>query len=70
MKEVEYEQIILKLPKALIEFLKAIGCDPSKYFVQVILETFRADFDELKTSAFFNVQELKQKFNLKPILEG
>jgi hypothetical protein len=66
----EYEEITLKLPKQLIEFLRAINCDVEEYLRNVILASFEADFDLLKIIPFFNVKKLKEKFNLKPVLEG
>ena len=71
MSKEETVEVTIKVPKAIVEFLRALGENvlgekPEEYMVRQIVDSIAAD---LEADAFFDPKEFVRKFNLLPVFE-
>ena len=63
-KEIEFEQVTLKVPKAVMEYLRRIYGDPVKWLEYHAVDLVSADLDAMSG------KELAQIFGLQPVFKA
>jgi hypothetical protein len=66
MSEQETVELKLRLPKVVMDLLRAVHKDPERYLVHSILQIIVSDLDG---GALADPQGLIEKFNLAPVLK-
>jgi len=64
MSKQETVEVTLKLPKAIVDFLKAMGVDVEEYLTRTIVDNVEAD---LEADTFYYPKQLVEKHNLMPV---
>ncbi|MEM3726709.1 MAG: hypothetical protein QXN95_02060 [Candidatus Bathyarchaeia archaeon] len=66
--EKEYETVKVKVPKAILDFLKILRVDVEEYLERALIEAFKADM-ETSTGPF--MENIQKRFpELKRLFEG
>ena len=66
MSEEETVEVTVKLPKAIVEFLKDMTSNMEEYIVHNIVQMVEAD---LEADEFYNPKQVVEKYNLMPVFE-
>jgi len=66
--KIEYGEITLRIPKALLDFLRAVRINIQEYLENTVIEGFLADLNASSGPFMENIQE--QFPELKSLLEG
>lgn len=64
----EFEEFTIRLPKGLINLLRAAGMGPQKYIETSIVSVVKADLEN--GEVFFNTEDLIQRFNLQDLINA
>jgi hypothetical protein len=65
---VEMEAVTVKLPKAIMDFIRGVGKDPEDYLQYSIIDGFRADIETM--DGVWGYEYIYQRLNLGPVFEA
>ena len=67
MSKVEYVEMVVRVPKLVVDFLKTQNIDVKRYIEKNIVGVVRADID---AEAFYNPERVKTEYGLDEVFKA